>query len=76
MKIVNFDCEKDKKEYSTRSLLEDLKKIHEEDGIEMMAVVYKKKDGTFNFGTTYGNQAEFIGLFEMGKIHLFNEMNE
>lgn len=76
MKLINFEENKDKKEYGVNSLLQDLKELHDEEGIEMLAVVYKKKNNVFGYGTTYGNNAEFIGLLELGKIHLFEDTLE
>lgn len=76
MKLINFEENKDKKEYGVNSLLQDLKELHDEEGIEMLAVVYKKKNNVFGCGTTYGNNAEFIGLLELGKIHLFEDTFE
>lgn len=76
MKVVDIDDKADKKRYGVNSLINDVEKIHEQDGIEMMAVVYKKENGVFGFGTTYGNSAEFIGLLEMGKINIIDEMND
>ena len=76
MKLINFEENKDKKEYGVNSLLQDLKELHDEEGIEMLAVVYKKKNNVFGYGTTYGNNAEFIGLLELGKIHLFEDTFE
>lgn len=76
MKVVNFEFEKDKKEYGVNSLLKDVEKIHKEDGIEMIVVVFKKKSGAVGYGTNYGNTAEFIGLLEIGKTNLIDELNE
>jgi hypothetical protein len=76
MKPIKLSDLKDAKEYGVKSLANDVLDIHDSDGIEMMAVVYKKNNGTFGFGTTCGNNAEFVGLLEMGKFQLINEMDE
>ena len=76
VKVVNLDDKADKKRYGVNSLLKDVKEVHDEEGIEMLAVVYKKKNNVFGYGTTYGNNAEFIGLLELGKIHLFEDTFE
>lgn len=74
MNLVNLEDKKDKKHYGVNSLLSDIKQIHDVKGIEMMAFVYKKKDGKVGIGTTYGNNAEFVGLFEIGKVQIIDEM--
>ena len=76
MKLVNINDEADKMRYGVNSLLQDVEELHDEEGIEMLAVVYKKKNNVFGYGTTYGNNAEFIGLLELGKIHLFEDTLE
>lgn len=76
MKVINFESKADEKRYGVTSLINDVKRLHDDDGIEMLAVVYKKKNGVFGVGTTYGNNAEFVGLLEIGKNQLIDEMNE
>jgi len=76
VKLVNINDEADKMRYGVNSLLQDVEELHDEEGIEMLAVVYKKKNNVFGYGTTYGNNAEFIGLLELGKIHLFEDTLE
>lgn len=73
MKLINFEENKDKKEYGVNSLIEDVKGVHDEEGIELLIVVYKKKNGVVGIGTTAGNNAEILGLIEMGKIQYLDD---
>ena len=68
MKLLNLADERDKKDYGVNSLVSDIKRLHDEEGIEMMAVIYKKRNGKVGIGTTYGNNAEIVGLLEIGKL--------
>ena len=74
MKVTNLNDVKDKKEYGVKTLINDILRMHESDGIEMLAVIYKKRDGTFGIGTTSGNNAEFIGLIELAKLQYMDEV--
>ena len=74
MKVINFENEKDKKEYGIKSLLRDVKEIHEDEGIEVMVVIYKKKSGRLGVGTTTGNNAEIVGLFELAKLDYIDDV--
>lgn len=74
MKVIEFDDKADKKRYGPKSLLKDVEKIHQEEGIELMATFYKKKDGSVGIGVTYGNNAEILGLIELGKMMFIEDM--
>ena len=74
MKLVKLADERDKKDYGANSLVSDIKRMHDEEGIEMMAVIYKKSDGSYGIGTTSGNNAEFIGLIELAKLQYMDEV--
>lgn len=74
IKPISLSDAKDKKEYGVKSLVNDILDIHECDEIEMLAVVYKKSDGTVGVGTTSGNNAEFIGLIELAKLQYMDEV--
>jgi hypothetical protein len=73
VKIVSFDDEKDRKNYGVNTLLEDTKGLHDEEGIEILAVVYKKNNGKVGIGTTEGNNAEIVGLMEMAKLQYLED---
>lgn len=73
IKPISLSDAKDKKEYGVKSLVNDILDIHECDEIEMLAVVYKKRDGTVGIGTTSGNNAEFIGMLEMAKFQYIDD---
>lgn len=63
----------DKKTYGVNSLLEDIKQLHQETELDMMAVIYKKKNGRIGIGTTNGNNAEFVGLLEIAKLQYIDD---
>lgn len=68
MKVIDLEDKKDESKYGVNSLVEDIQRIHKDKGIEIMAVIYKSKDGRVGVGTTYGNNAEILGLMEIGKM--------
>lgn len=72
MKVVSLD----NKKYGFEWLIDEMKQLHEDEGIELMICIYKKKDGYIGFGTTRGNDAEFLGLIELGKAQLIDDMYE
>lgn len=74
MNVVDFDELKDKEEYGVKTLINDILCIHDSDGIEMLAIIYKKTDGSVGIGTTSGNNAEFIGLIELAKLQYMDEV--
>lgn len=73
MKLVDIESKIDKRQYGVNSLIDDIMGLHKEDGIELMAIIYKKKDGSFGIGTTYGNNAEILGLLELGKMQYLED---
>lgn len=74
MELIDLSKKIDEKRHGVTSLLDDMKKIHEDDGIELMVIVHKDRDGVVYIGTTYGNNAEMMGLLEIGKRQLLDEM--
>ena len=74
MKVIDFDDKAEEKRYGPQSLIKDIEKIHEDEGIELMATFYKKKDGHVGIGFTYGNNAEMLGLIELGKMMFIEDM--
>jgi len=74
VKPIKLADVKDAKEYGVKTLINDVLNIHETNEIEMLAVVYKKSDGTVGVGTTSGNNAEFIGLIELAKLQYMDEV--
>lgn len=73
MKLINLKDEMDKKIYGVNSLLTDIKQLHHESELEMMAVIYKKKNGRIGIGATTGNNAEFVGLLEIAKLQYIDD---
>lgn len=76
MKIVNLETEKDSRRYGVETLMRDVKSIHEKEQIETMIIIYKREDGVTGIGTTYGNNAETLGLIELGKKQYLDHLGE
>lgn len=64
----------EEKRYGPKRLIDDILKVHENEGIELMIVVYKKKNGRVGLAATSGNNAEILGLVEVGKHFYIDEM--
>jgi len=73
VKVIKLDDKADEKRYGVNSLIKDIKGLHDEEGIEIMVAVYKKKDGKVGIGTTEGNNAEIVGLMEMAKLQYLED---
>lgn len=71
MKVIDFE-KKDKRGFDW--LMKEVSKINEKDKIETMICMYAKEDGTVSFGTTEGNNAEMLGIIEMVKALLMEEI--
>jgi len=71
MKVLKFD-EKDGFDW----LMEEMRAIHDESGVEIMICIYKKRDGRVGIGTTRGNNAEILGLIEFGKTEYIESFYE
>lgn len=73
MKVINLEETADAKRYGVKSLLKDIAKIHEEKGIELMFIAFKQKNGIVGYGATHGNNAEILGLVELGKFQFIED---
>lgn len=71
MKVIKFD-EKDGFDW----LVKEMQAIHDVDGVEIMICIYKTKDGRVGIGTTRGNNAEILGLIELGKTEYIDGLYE
>ena len=71
MKVVHFDKLK-----GIDWLLNDMKEVEEEEGIELLICIYKKPNGVIGFGATRADELEMMGLIEMGKQALYENMEE
>lgn len=72
MKVIEF--KNDEKEIDW--LIDEIKKIDEQEGIEVLVCVYKKKNNVVSLGATRASAAEHIGLLEIGKAQLIDDLED
>jgi len=70
MKLININHNN---RYGAGELLKDVEEIND---LDLLVCIYKKKDGAFGIGATHGNNAEIIGLIELGKLQYMDNLNE
>jgi len=59
-----------------KKLVENLMQYVEENECELMVCVIKTKSGDINTSFSHGFHSEHIGLLEIGKVQIIDEMRE
>lgn len=78
MKVVDFNESKAKKngEITPKSLIENLLIAIEKGEVESVVYVVKRKDDIIDAGNSTMNSTEVLGLLEVGKQLVINDMYE
>lgn len=75
MKLVELQERKElEKENKIKAVVESVLSENDNNEIETLIAVYKRKNGRLGVITTYANGDELVGLLELGKMELIEEM--
>jgi hypothetical protein len=71
MKVIELNKDKE-----IDWLINEIRELHELDGLETLICVYRKKDKVVALGATAADSAAHLGLLEIGKQQILNELQD